>query len=87
MKPKQHDDSMHRTAQLLVERGFARDCIYNSKTHTVSIDWLPDGRRLQALLRRLYDVPTRKLSDYSPAALAMPIALVVFCQPFDPNVP
>jgi|GEM_PF-4845103 hypothetical protein len=77
---------MHRTAQLLVERGFARNCIYDSKTRTVTIEWLPDGRQLQSLLRRLYDVPAKSSSDYSPTVLAMPVFMLLFVVPFDPSI-
>ena len=75
------EEAFQRTAELFVERGFARSCVYDSSSRTMTIDWLPDGRHLQRLLCHLFDVPTRGMSDFTPAVFAMPVFVLLFMTP------
>jgi hypothetical protein len=82
------EEAFQRTAELFVERGFARSCVYDSNSRVVTVDWLPDGRHLQRLLRLLYGVPDRSMSDFTPTVLALPVFVVLFMTPppVEPNV-
>ena len=81
MTDDESEQEFKRLAELLVERGFARVCMYEDTPKIASFDWTPAGVALQMHLRQLFDVPNVRPMDLTPEVISKLIMVIMLTKP------
>lgn len=81
MSEEESEKEFQRLTKLLVERGFASSCAYDTRQRTASFEWTADGLHLQRLLRRLFDLPHTRAADLTHEDVSSLIMVIMLTAP------
>ena len=70
-----------KCARRLVEKGFAKSYLLDDTTGMASMEWTASGKKLEKLLKQLFDVPHIAARDVDGHEIMGIVGIILFGEP------